>query len=93
MVIMRTRLFNIEGIEELKKYNDKGCRERSPPYTLGRNWVNTYDIRNIQLIAGIENSHHGPSDAQPSQATQASLKRSLFHFSQRLNTFLLTFSL
>ncbi|GJZ47472.1 hypothetical protein Tco_0601304 [Tanacetum coccineum] len=40
---------------------DKQMRER--------NWVNTYAIRNTKLISGIEDSHHGPSDAMhnPSQ--------------------------
>ncbi|GJW61794.1 hypothetical protein Tco_0111129 [Tanacetum coccineum] len=28
-----------------------------------RNWVNTYAIRNTKMLSGIEDSHHGPSDA------------------------------
>ncbi|GJS24497.1 hypothetical protein Tco_0453129 [Tanacetum coccineum] len=37
-----------------------------------RNRVNTYAIRNTKLLFGIEDSHHGPSDAMhnPSPATQ-----------------------
>ncbi|GJW61070.1 hypothetical protein Tco_0110405 [Tanacetum coccineum] len=34
-----------------------------PSLHLGRNWVNTYDIRNIKLLSGMEDSHHGPNDA------------------------------
>nr|GEY39106.1 hypothetical protein [Tanacetum cinerariifolium] len=49
--------------------HEVSCKERSPLYTLGRNWVNTYAIRNTKLFSGIEDSHHVPSDAMhnPSQ--------------------------
>ncbi|GJV94070.1 beta-fructofuranosidase, insoluble isoenzyme CWINV1-like protein, partial [Tanacetum coccineum] len=46
-----------------KKLKDKWRKERSPPYTLGRIRVNTNAIRITQLIAGIEDSHHGSNDA------------------------------
>lgn len=44
------------------KCKDKGCKERSPPYTLGINRVNTYVVRITWLIASIEDKYHGPSD-------------------------------
>ena len=35
-----------EGVEEWKKKcKDKGWKERSPPYILGRNRVNTYAVK------------------------------------------------
>nr|GEX15249.1 hypothetical protein [Tanacetum cinerariifolium]GEY15401.1 hypothetical protein [Tanacetum cinerariifolium] len=59
-----------ERVEELKRnVKDEGFKERSPPYTLGRNRVNAYAIRNTKLLSGIGDSHHVPSDAihNPSQ--------------------------
>nr|GEU62541.1 hypothetical protein [Tanacetum cinerariifolium] len=48
-----------EGVEELKR-NDKikGVKKEALLIHLGRNWVNTYAIRNTQLLSGIEDSRH-----------------------------------
>ncbi|GJY71230.1 hypothetical protein Tco_0474933 [Tanacetum coccineum] len=60
--------------ELMAKLIDKQMRERQIIRNLerlvgARNQVNTYAIRNTKLLSGIEDSHHGPSDAMrnPSQ--------------------------
>nr|GEW87786.1 hypothetical protein [Tanacetum cinerariifolium] len=65
--VLKPRIYISEKLKGCKrresKCKDKWCKERSSPYTLGRNQVNTYVIRITLLIAGIEDSHHEPSDA------------------------------
>ncbi|GKC46829.1 hypothetical protein Tco_1064551 [Tanacetum coccineum] len=53
-------------------------KRKKPSLRLGRNWVNTYAIRNTKLLSGIQDSHHGPSDAmynppQPLKDSQKTL--------------------
>ncbi|GJU62433.1 ribonuclease H-like domain-containing protein [Tanacetum coccineum] len=72
-----------------------GGRIRDIDYRLIKrttNRVNSYAARITKMIADIEDSHHGHSDAmqQPSLASE-SFKRFLFHFSQRLNTLSINF--
>ncbi|GKE57192.1 hypothetical protein Tco_1496377 [Tanacetum coccineum] len=38
-------------------------KRKKPSLHLGGNPVNTYAIRNTKLLSGIEDIHHGPSDA------------------------------
>ncbi|GJW83306.1 hypothetical protein Tco_0156451 [Tanacetum coccineum] len=44
-------------------YNDEMSRRKWKEINRKRNRVNTYAIRNTKLLSGIEDSHHGPSDA------------------------------
>nr|GFB57102.1 hypothetical protein [Tanacetum cinerariifolium] len=48
-----------EGVEELKR-NDKikGVKKEALLINLGRNWVNTYAMRNTKMLSGIEDSRH-----------------------------------
>nr|GFA87825.1 hypothetical protein [Tanacetum cinerariifolium] len=63
------------------------CKEKSPPYTLGRNWVNTYAIRNTKLLSGIEDSHHVPSDAMHNPSQPLKVRKTLFQNSRRYTHF------
>ncbi|GJY25248.1 hypothetical protein Tco_0399974 [Tanacetum coccineum] len=74
----------IAAYEIKKKCKDKGCKERSPSYALGRNQVNTYAIRITQLIAGIEDSHHRLSDAMhnPPSYSEFSQKKFVSFFTE-----------
>nr|GEY14759.1 hypothetical protein [Tanacetum cinerariifolium] len=48
-----------EGVEELKRnVKIKGVKKEALLIHLGRNRVNTYAIRNTQLLSGVEDSHH-----------------------------------
>ncbi|GJT32035.1 hypothetical protein Tco_0922454 [Tanacetum coccineum] len=69
-------LVSIEGVEELKRKAKIKGEKKKPSLNLGRNRVNTYAIRNTKLLSGIEDSHHGPSDAMhnPSQPLKVSQK-------------------
>ncbi|GJU97236.1 hypothetical protein Tco_1326507 [Tanacetum coccineum] len=55
--------YDIKGVKQ-----EKGIMSTKTGLALeqtqqGRNRVNTYAIRNTKLLSGIEDSHHGPSDA------------------------------
>nr|GEU71242.1 hypothetical protein [Tanacetum cinerariifolium] len=69
------------------RLKDKGCKERSPPYTLGRNQVNMYAIRNTKLFSGIEDSHHVPSDAMHNPSQPLKVGKTLFQNSRRYTHF------
>ncbi|GJX94753.1 hypothetical protein Tco_0349339 [Tanacetum coccineum] len=77
---------SIERVEEQKRKVKIKGEKKKPSSHLGINRVNTYAIRNTKLLSGIEDSHHGPSDAMhnPSPATQGNLDggRSWFKTSQ-----------
>nr|GEV89455.1 40S ribosomal protein S13 [Tanacetum cinerariifolium] len=58
------------------------------------NWVNTYAMRITQLIAGIEDSHHGPSDAMHNPPSYSSFSQKKYvSFLVEINIFLSIFSL
>ncbi|GJR35902.1 hypothetical protein Tco_1211586 [Tanacetum coccineum] len=67
-------LVSIERVEDLKRNVKIKVKRKKPSLHLGRNRVNTYAIRNTKLLSGIEDSHHGPSDAMhnPSQPLKVS---------------------
>ncbi|GJU04875.1 hypothetical protein Tco_1121305 [Tanacetum coccineum] len=69
-------LVSIKGVEELKRNVKIRVKRKKLSLHLGRNRVNTYAIRNTKLLFGIEDSHHGPSDAMhnPSQPLKVSQK-------------------
>ncbi|GKC06921.1 hypothetical protein Tco_0998531 [Tanacetum coccineum] len=48
-----------------------------PSLHLGRNWVNTYDIRNTKLLSGMEDSHHGPNDAMHNPPQPLKVRKTL----------------
>ncbi|GJU49439.1 putative reverse transcriptase domain-containing protein [Tanacetum coccineum] len=58
------------------EYNKEMPRRKWTAIDRKRNRVNTYAIRNTKLFSGIEDSHHGPSDAMhnPSQPLKSDTK-------------------
>ncbi|GKF15126.1 hypothetical protein Tco_0056588, partial [Tanacetum coccineum] len=58
------------------KLRINGLKKEALHTTLGKNQVNTYAIRITKMMSGIEDSHHGPSDAMhnPSQPLKVSQK-------------------
>nr|GEZ09093.1 hypothetical protein [Tanacetum cinerariifolium] len=54
---------------------------------LGRNRVNTYAIRNTELLSGIEDSRHVPSDAMHNPSQSLKVRRTLFQNSRRFTHF------
>ncbi|GJW75733.1 hypothetical protein Tco_0135103 [Tanacetum coccineum] len=84
-VNMWMRNLGLKNKKEL--YENKGCKERSPPFSYADTGSNHIAFRNTKMIADNEDRQHGPSDQMHNPpTTQKSLKRFLFHFSQRLNT-------
>ncbi|GJU11250.1 retrovirus-related pol polyprotein from transposon TNT 1-94 [Tanacetum coccineum] len=85
VVNMWMRNLGLKNKKEL--YENKGCKERSPPFSYADTGSNHIAFRNTKMIADNEDRQHGPSDQMHNPpTTQKSLKRFLFHFSQRLNT-------
>ncbi|GJR45682.1 hypothetical protein Tco_1313785 [Tanacetum coccineum] len=85
---------SIEGIEDIEKemVRIKCDNKEAPPIHLGRNRVNTYAVRNTQVLSDIEDSH-GPSDAMhnPLPATQS--QKDFVSKLTEIHSFLLTSSL
>ncbi|GJV32252.1 reverse transcriptase domain-containing protein [Tanacetum coccineum] len=57
-------LVSIEGVEELKRNERIKGVKKEALHTLRQKPGQKYAIRNTKLLSGIEDRHHGPSDAK-----------------------------